>query len=146
MSAIHTTIDPTTTLAAIALAEPAASRVFQRLHIDFCCQGRRTLAEVCRDRGISAADVVSTIEQSRGDVAASFDAATAPVGTLIDQGDADPFLAEQLKPELLAKAAKAGGQKITLRMQPGYDHSYFFMASFMADHVAFHAERLKGPA
>ena len=65
---------------------------------------------------------------------------------LIDQGGADPFLAEQLKPELLVAAAKTAGQKITLRMQPGYDHSYFFMASFTADHVAFHAERLKGPA
>jgi S-formylglutathione hydrolase len=63
---------------------------------------------------------------------------------LIDQGDADPFLTEQLKPELLTAAAEAAGQKITLRMQPGYDHSYFFMASFIADHVAFHAERLKG--
>lgn len=63
---------------------------------------------------------------------------------LIDQGDADPFLAEQLKPELLTEAAKASGRKITLRMQPGYDHSYFFMASFIADHVAFHARRLKG--
>ena len=62
---------------------------------------------------------------------------------LIDQGDADPFLADQLKPELLQAAADAAGQKITLRMQPGYDHSYFFMASFIADHVAFHAERLK---
>ena len=62
---------------------------------------------------------------------------------LIDQGDADPFLADQLKPDLLTAAAKAAGQKITLRMQPGYDHSYFFMASFMADHVAFHARRLK---
>ena len=62
---------------------------------------------------------------------------------LVDQGDADPFLAEQLKPELLAEAAKAAGQKITLRMQPGYDHSYFFMASFIDDHVAFHASRLK---
>lgn len=62
---------------------------------------------------------------------------------LIDQGDADPFLAEQLKPELLEAAARAAGQKITLRMQPGYDHSYFFMASFMVDHVAFHARRLK---
>lgn len=61
---------------------------------------------------------------------------------LIDQGDADPFLGEQLKPELLVAAAKAAGQAITLRMQPGYDHSYFFMASFMADHVAFHAARL----
>jgi S-formylglutathione hydrolase len=63
---------------------------------------------------------------------------------LIDQGDADPFLAEQLKPELLVAAGEAAGQKITLRMQPGYDHSYFFMASFIADHVAFHAGRLKG--
>jgi S-formylglutathione hydrolase len=61
----------------------------------------------------------------------------------IDQGDADPFLTEQLKPELLTAAAEAAGQRVTLRMQPGYDHSYFFMASFIADHVAFHAERLK---
>jgi S-formylglutathione hydrolase len=63
---------------------------------------------------------------------------------LVDQGDADAFLAEQLKPELLVAAAGAAGQKLTLRMQPGYDHSYFFMASFIDDHVAFHAERLKG--
>jgi S-formylglutathione hydrolase len=62
---------------------------------------------------------------------------------LIDQGEADPFLVEQLKPELLVAAGEAAGQKITLRMQPGYDHSYFFMASFIADHVAFHAKRLK---
>ena len=62
---------------------------------------------------------------------------------LIDQGDADPFLVEQLKPELLVAAGEAAGQAITLRMQPGYDHSYFFMASFIADHVAFHAKRLK---
>ena len=64
---------------------------------------------------------------------------------LIDQGDADPFLVEQLKPELLVAAGQTAGQTITLRMQPGYDHSYFFMASFIADHVAFHARRLKGP-
>lgn len=63
---------------------------------------------------------------------------------LIDQGDADPFLVEQLKPELLVAAGASAGQAITLRMQAGYDHSYFFMASFIADHVAFHAERLKG--
>ena len=62
---------------------------------------------------------------------------------LVDQGDADSFLTDQLKPELLVAAAKAAGQKLTLRMQPGYDHSYFFMASFIADHVAFHAQRLK---
>ncbi|OGN42226.1 MAG: S-formylglutathione hydrolase [Caulobacterales bacterium RIFCSPHIGHO2_01_FULL_70_19] len=63
---------------------------------------------------------------------------------LVDQGDADAFLTEQLKPELLVAAAETAGQKLTLRMQPGYDHSYFFMASFIDDHVAFHAERLKG--
>jgi len=62
---------------------------------------------------------------------------------LVDQGEADSFLVDQLKPELLVAAGKATGQGITLRMQPGYDHSYFFMASFIADHVAFHAERLK---
>ncbi len=62
---------------------------------------------------------------------------------LVDQGDADGFLADQLKPELLLEAAKVAGQSLTLRMQPGYDHSYFFMASFIADHVAFHARRLK---
>jgi S-formylglutathione hydrolase len=62
---------------------------------------------------------------------------------LIDQGDADSFLTDQLKPELLQAAADAVGQTITIRMQPGYDHSYFFMASFIADHVAFHAARLK---
>ncbi|WGM46758.1 S-formylglutathione hydrolase [Brevundimonas sp. NIBR10] len=62
---------------------------------------------------------------------------------LVDQGDADGFLADQLKPELLTEAARIAGQTLTLRMQPGYDHSYFFMASFIADHVAFHAERLK---
>ena len=63
---------------------------------------------------------------------------------LIDQGDADPFLVEQLTPELLVEAGKASGQKITVRMQPGYDHSYFFMASFIDVHIAFHAARLKG--
>ena len=62
---------------------------------------------------------------------------------LIDQGDADGFLVDQLKPELLVAAARAAGQTLTLRIQPGYDHSYFFMASFIADHVSFHAQRLK---
>ena len=63
---------------------------------------------------------------------------------LVDQGDADQFLTDQLKPELLKATADKAGQKLTIRMQPGYDHSYFFMASFIDDHVAFHAARLKG--
>ncbi|SPU42652.1 S-formylglutathione hydrolase [Brevundimonas diminuta] len=62
---------------------------------------------------------------------------------LVDQGDADSFLTDQLKPELLKAGAEKAGQGLTLRMQPGYDHSYFFMASFVDDHVAFHAKRLK---
>ena len=61
---------------------------------------------------------------------------------LVDQGDADGFLVEQLKPELLAEACAAAGIELTLRMQPGYDHSYNFISTFMGDHVAWHAERL----
>ena len=62
---------------------------------------------------------------------------------LIDQGTADNFLEEQLKPHLLAEACERAGIDATIRMQPGYDHSYYFISSFMADHVAWHAERLK---
>ncbi|PTQ59546.1 S-formylglutathione hydrolase [Sphingomonas aurantiaca] len=61
---------------------------------------------------------------------------------LVDQGDADGFLVEQLRPELLAEACEAAGIELTLRMQPGYDHSYNFISTFMGDHVAWHAERL----
>lgn len=61
---------------------------------------------------------------------------------LVDQGLADNFLEEQLKPELLETAAAACGQKLNLRRQPGYDHSYFFIASFIEDHLRFHGERL----
>ena len=62
---------------------------------------------------------------------------------LVDQGTSDNFLAEQLKPELLKQACAKAGIPATIRMQPGYDHSYYFISSFMADHVAWHAERLK---
>ncbi|MES3098022.1 S-formylglutathione hydrolase [Sphingomonas faeni] len=61
---------------------------------------------------------------------------------LVDQGDADGFLVEQLKPELLVAACEAAGIDLTLRMQPGYDHSYNFISTFVSDHVAWHAERL----
>jgi S-formylglutathione hydrolase len=62
---------------------------------------------------------------------------------LVDQGDADQFLKEQLKPELLTQAFNAAGLDIAIRMQPGYDHSYFFVASFIEDHIRFHARNLK---
>jgi len=61
---------------------------------------------------------------------------------LVDQGEADNFLAEQLRPELLRRACADAGIPLTLRMQPGYDHSYYFISTFMADHLRWHAERL----
>lgn len=64
---------------------------------------------------------------------------------LIDQGGADDFLTEQLRPELFRAACDDAGQELTLRMQPGYTHSYFFIASFIEDHLRHHAEGLVGP-
>ncbi len=61
---------------------------------------------------------------------------------LVDQGGADNFLAEQLKIELLIKACETAGQPATIRIQPGYDHSYYFISSYMAEHVAWHAKAL----
>lgn len=61
---------------------------------------------------------------------------------LVDQGDADNFLHEQLKTGLLVMACRKAGIPATIRMQPGYDHSYYFISTFMAEHVAWHAARL----
>ena len=61
---------------------------------------------------------------------------------LVDQGGADDFLENQLKPELLEESCAAAGHPLTLRMQPGYDHSYYFIASFMGDHVRHHADAM----
>ena len=63
---------------------------------------------------------------------------------LIDQGDADQFLTEQLKPRLFVEACEKAGQAVELRMQPGYDHSYYFIASFVGTHIAHHAAALDG--
>ena len=61
---------------------------------------------------------------------------------LVDQGTEDQFLEEQLRPDLLQDACTEAGIELTLRLQAGYDHSYYFISSFMAEHVAWHAERL----
>ncbi|WP_079434389.1 S-formylglutathione hydrolase [Zoogloea sp. LCSB751] len=63
---------------------------------------------------------------------------------LVDQGEADSFLAEQLKPDALARACAAAGHPLTLRRQPGYDHSYYFIASFIEEHLRHHAAALHG--
>ena len=66
----------------------------------------------------------------------------AALPILVDQGEADQFLAEQLKPEALLAASDQSGSAIRLRIQPGYDHSYYFIASFIEDHLRFHSRYL----
>ncbi len=62
---------------------------------------------------------------------------------LVDQGESDSFLTEQLRPELLERACADAGIALTLRRHAGYDHSYYFISTFMADQLAWHATRLK---
>ena len=62
---------------------------------------------------------------------------------LIEQGGADQFLEEQLRPDIFERAAQKAGQQLTLRIREGYDHSYYFIASFIEDHLRWHADRLK---
>jgi S-formylglutathione hydrolase len=70
--------------------------------------------------------------------------ATEKLPLLVDQGgDDDEFLASQLRPELLRAACVAAGHPLQLRMQPGYDHSYYFIASFIGEHIAWHAAALR---
>ena len=83
--------------------------------------------------GWRAYDACALIEDGAG---ASFDE------ILIDQGLADSFLENQLKPELIEAAAKKAGRKVSVRRQEGYDHSYFFIATFIGEHVGWHAARL----
>jgi S-formylglutathione hydrolase len=65
-----------------------------------------------------------------------------PYAILVDQGDRDQFLEVQLHPQALENAASASGQELVLRRQPGYDHSYYFIQTFIEDHLRWHAERL----
>jgi S-formylglutathione hydrolase len=68
--------------------------------------------------------------------------ANEKISLLIEQGDADEFLQTQLKPELLKEAADAVGYPLEVRMRAGYDHSYYFVASFIGEHVAYHTKAL----
>lgn len=78
------------------------------------------------------------------DATALVETATERLPLLIDQGDADEFLESQLRPQLLKAACEAAGHPIELRMQPGYDHSYYFIQSFIGEHIAHHAKALHG--
>ena len=70
--------------------------------------------------------------------------ATERLPLLVDQGDADEFLGRELKPQLLREACDASGHPLELRLQPGYDHSYYFISTFIGDHIAWHARHLAG--
>ena len=76
------------------------------------------------------------------DAVALIEDGATPDALLVDIGTADPFLETELRPELLERACKEAGIPLTLRRQPGYDHSYYFISTFMADHIRWHAERL----
>jgi S-formylglutathione hydrolase len=76
------------------------------------------------------------------DACALIPAAAERLPLLIDQGTDDEFLDKQLRPDLLAAACRQAGHPLTLNLRPGYDHSYFFIASFMAEHMAHHARAL----
>lgn len=78
----------------------------------------------------------------RHDSSQLIEKAVAKTPILVDQGDADNFLQEQLKPELLEQAAATSGHALTLRRQAGFDHSYFFIASFIDEHIRYHADQL----
>ncbi|MCW4454503.1 S-formylglutathione hydrolase [Flavobacterium sp. MXW15] len=71
--------------------------------------------------------------------------ATEKLPLLVDQGGADEFLETQLRPQLLQATCAAAGHPLTLRMRPGYDHSYYFIASFIGEHIAHHANALEEP-
>ena len=70
--------------------------------------------------------------------------ATERLPLLVEQGGADQFLEEQLRPHLLEEACQAHEHPLTLHMRPGYDHSYYFISSFIEDHIVHHAKALKG--
>jgi S-formylglutathione hydrolase len=77
-------------------------------------------------------------------VAAGFGTHAASVlPLLVDQGGDDEFLATQLRPELLREACTAAGHPLTLRLRPGYDHSYYFISSFIGEHIAWHAAAMR---
>ena len=83
--------------------------------------------------GLSASDAVELVGR-----------ATERLPLLVDQGDADEFLGRELKPQLLREACDASGHPLELRLQPGYDHSYYFISTFIGDHIAWHARHLAG--
>ena len=101
-----------------------------------CPWGRKAFA------GYLGADESGWLAHDATALMTGLPSAPYPGGILIDQGLADQFLAEQLHPHLFEAACASAGQPLTLRRQAGYDHSYYFIATFMADHLNHHARQL----
>ena len=102
-----------------------------------CPWGRKAFA------GYLGADAAAWQAHDACALMAQQNSAPYPSGILIDQGLADKFLAEQLHPHLFEAACQKAGQPLTLRRHAGYDHGYYFVSTFMADHVAHHAKALQ---
>ena len=102
-----------------------------------CPWGRKAFA------GYLGADAAAWQAHDACALMAQQNSAPYPDGILIDQGLADKFLAEQLHPHLFEAACQKAGQPLTLRRHAGYDHGYYFVSTFMADHVAHHAKALQ---
>ena len=81
---------------------------------------------------------------ARHDACALIAQATEKLPLLVDQGTGDNFLEKELKPQLLVEACEKAGHRLTLRMQPDYDHSYFFISTFMKDHMEWHGKAFEG--
>jgi S-formylglutathione hydrolase len=92
--------------------------------------------------GYLGADRTAWVGHDATELMAEQDSAPYPGGILIDQGLEDKFLQEQLHPHLFEAACQVVGQPLTLRRQAGYDHGYYFISSFMEDHLRFHAKGL----
>ncbi len=82
-------------------------------------------------------------EWRKHDAVALIEGGTRVEEILVDVGDADPFIEKELRPELLERACAEAGIALNLRIQPGYDHSYYFISTFMDEHLRWHAERLR---
>jgi len=82
-------------------------------------------------------------EWRKHDAVALIEGGTRVEEILVDVGDADPFIEKELRPELLERACADAGIALKLRIQPGYDHSYYFISTFMDEHLRWHAERLR---
>ncbi len=123
----------------IALREPAAwmsvSAFAPICAPSECAWGRKALGQYLGDDP----DLWKTY-----DTCALVTRATRHIPLLVEQGSQDSFLAEQLQPERLQQVCTAHGYPLTYRLREGYDHSYFFIASFIREHIAYHAGHLQG--